>query len=124
MPELLNGRDQCVDLHCATALEVLQHRGLMRADAARAIDTPLDIDPEMHTETFSDRLCFEHHRARHCASAGIAADDVERAAGQRADRVEAEIAPQLQPDLVAYPLVDRRIEPGRRQDLGSPLYAP
>jgi hypothetical protein len=43
----LNRRAQCVDLHGATALEILEHRGLVRADAGRAVDTPLDIDAEI-----------------------------------------------------------------------------
>src|SRR5260221_1094595 len=85
--QFLNRGDQRVDLHCAMALEVLEHRGLMRADATRAIDPPLDIDPEMDAEALADRLSLEHHRPRHVARAGIRADDVERGTGQCADRI-------------------------------------
>ena len=37
---------QRVDLHWAAALQILQHRGLMRADLAAAVDAPLDIEEE------------------------------------------------------------------------------
>src|SRR5258708_16060785 len=121
--ELLDGSDQRVDLHRPAALEILQHRGLVRADARRPVDAPLDIDAAAHSEALTDRLRLDHHRARHLAGTGIGADDIERGTGQRADRVEGKIAPQLEPDLVADALADRRVEPGRDHDLGEPADA-
>ena len=40
----LNQPHQGVDLHGPLALEVLQHRCLVRANLARAVDAPFDIE--------------------------------------------------------------------------------
>src|SRR5258708_12141366 len=41
--------------------------------------------------------------------------------GQRRDRVEADIAPQLEPDLVADALEHRRLHAGRGEQRAKPL---
>src|ERR1700704_882745 len=51
---LLDHGDQRIDLHRAAALEVLQHRGFVRADLARTLDAPLDIDAEIDAKSFGD----------------------------------------------------------------------
>ena len=46
------------------------------------------------------------------AGPGVGRHHVEGGPGQRADRVEAEVAPKFEPDLVADPVQDRRLEAG------------
>ena len=68
------------------ALKILQHRGLVRADLARALDPALDIDAEPDALLVGDLFRFEHHGLRDRARARIGGDDVEGGVGQRADR--------------------------------------
>ena len=98
---LLHGGQQRVDLQRAALLQILQHRGAVRADTRRAVDAPLDIDAEMHADAAADLLGLQHHVAGEVARAGVGRDHVQRRLGQRRDRVEAEIAPELEPDVVA-----------------------
>ena len=85
--------------------------------AAGAGDAPVDVDREVDAERLADRLGLDHHGAGDGAGAGIGGDLVERAAGQRGDRVEGEVAPELDPDLVADVGADRRLEAGGDQRL-------
>src|SRR5690606_11556456 len=109
------------DLHGAAGFEVLEHGGAMRADLGRPIYAPLDVDPEARAEPVSDLLRLEHHGPGDGAGAGIGRHDVERAAGERAQGVEAEIAPELEPDLVADIIEDRRLEAGLRESRAQGL---
>jgi hypothetical protein len=72
----LNHRYQRVDLHRPSAFEILQHRGLVRADLARALDSSFDVDAELGAQAFRDRLGFRHDRPRQGARGRITADDV------------------------------------------------
>src|SRR5579871_6026225 len=49
---LLDHRDQRLDFHRPATLEILQHRGLVGADLARAFDAALDVDAEFDLEFF------------------------------------------------------------------------
>ena len=69
---------------------------------------------------FADRLRLEHHRPRERPRAVVGDDVLERAAGQRRDRVEGQIAPELQPDLAADVVAHRRLQAGRDHLLGKP----
>jgi hypothetical protein len=73
----------------------------MGSDPCRCVNAPLDIHPEMHADPAADFFGLLHHPARHHTGSRIGRDDVERRAGQRREGVEAEIAPQLEPDTVA-----------------------
>src|ERR1700687_1123686 len=90
--QLLHHTDQRLDLHRPAALQVLQHRHLVRPQCACAVDASLDIDTEVQTEAVADRFRFEHHRSTDRARSRIAADDIDRRQGQRAYRVEAHVA--------------------------------
>src|SRR6202040_3785601 len=74
----LDHRDQRVDLHRASAFQILQHRGLVRTDLARALDPPLDVDPEFDTEFLGNGLALQHDRLRQSARCRIRANHVER----------------------------------------------
>ena len=107
--------DQRVDLHRPAALEVLQHRGLVRADRRRRPSMRWSTSIGKRTPSaLGDRLRLQHHRAGQRARAGVGDDRVERGAGQRRDRVEGQVAPELDPDLVADVGADRRLA-GRRR---------
>ena len=110
--ELLNGGDEGIDLHRPAALEILQHRGLVGADLAGTFDAAVDVDREPDAELLADRLGLDHHGAGDGAGAGILDDLDKRAAGQRRDRVEGEVAPQLDPDVAADIGADRGLEAG------------
>jgi hypothetical protein len=81
-------------------------------------------DAEMHADAAGDLLRLTHHVAGDAPGAGIGGDHVEGRVGERRDRVEAEVAPQLQPDVVANLGVDARLEAARREGVvkgGEPL---
>jgi hypothetical protein len=73
-PHFPNHGHQRVDFHRAAALEILQHRGLVSADLAGAVDSPLDVDAEPDAEGLGDRLRFQHDCFRQRARRGIRAD--------------------------------------------------
>src|SRR5882757_10846357 len=58
--KLLDGGDERIDLHRATAFEVLQHRRLVLADIAGALDAAVDRDRKAHAEALTNRLRFQH----------------------------------------------------------------
>ena len=60
-----------------------------------------------------------HDLAHQARRIGVAHQLLERAAGQRADRVERDVAEQLHPDLVTEARGDRAAEAGRDQGLGN-----
>ena len=65
-------------------------------------------------------LRLRHHRAAQRARVRrLPAIDVEGRHGQRADRIEAHVAPELEPDLVADVLADRRFEPAGDQHVAA-----
>ena len=72
--ELLHRGEHRIELEWATAFQILQHRGAMRADARRAVDAPLDVDAEMHADAAADAFGLKHHVARQRACAGIGRD--------------------------------------------------
>ena len=55
-------------------------------------------------------LRFNHHAARDRAGAQISAEDIQRRVGERRDRVEREVTPELDPDFVAETRSDRSPE--------------
>ena len=64
---LLHHGHERVDLHRAAALEILQHRGLVRADLAGALDAALDVDAEFDAEAFRRSPCVSTMIARDSA---------------------------------------------------------
>ena len=61
LAEFLDDADERIDLHGPAALEVLEHRRLVRAHSAGTVDTSLDIDPEVDVQLIGDGFRFEHH---------------------------------------------------------------
>ena len=111
--------EQRVDLGRAAVLDVLQHRGLVRADALGAGDALVDAETEADAERFADGLRFPHHRRRERAGRREAADVLERRMAERADRIEGQIAPELRPDFGAHVGERRRLEARSREELGQ-----
>ena len=111
--------EQRVDLGRAAVLDVLQHRGLVRADALGAGDALVDAETEADAERFADGLRFAHHRRSERAGRREAADVLERRMAQRAHGIEGEIAPELHPDFGAHVAERRRLEACSREELGQ-----
>ncbi len=94
----------------------------MGTDIGRSVDTLLDIDTEIDAKLFPDVLRLEHHHARHAARARVCGNDIQRGLGQGADRIEAQVAPQLDPDLVTN-ISHRRLQSRIDHCLGQRLHA-
>ena len=92
----------------------------MRAHRRAAVDAAVDVDGKPHPQRLGDRLRLQHHVPGDLADAGIGAECVERGEGQRRDRVERQVPPQLHPDLVADAWPHRRPEAGRGQRRREP----
>ena len=97
----LHRREQRVDLQRTAAFQILQHRGAMRTDARGAIDAVVDVDAERRTKSVAIFFASSHHVSGRGARVGLCRDNIERRVRERGDRVEAEIAPELEPDVVA-----------------------
>ena len=117
--ELDHRAEQGVDLGCPAVLDVLQHRGLVRADGLGAGDALFDCEAKADAERFANGLGFPHHRRGKRPRRRKAADVLERRAGERAQRIEGQVAPELHPDLGADVAQDRRFEPRPREELGE-----
>ena len=66
-----------------------------------------------------DRFRLGHQLAHDLRHLGMARQFLERAAGQRADRIERDVAEQLDPDLMTEPRRDRAAEAGGDQRFGN-----
>ena len=96
----------------------------MRPHIRAALDAAVDIDGEFHAQLFGNRLRLEHHVPRHLARARIGAEHIQRRMGQRGDRVEGQVAPELDPDLIAELGPHRRLQaPPRRAPWTAPMRA-
>ena len=91
----------------------------MRAHRAAALDSLIHANGEFHPKFFRHRLGFEHHGADDGAGAIIAHHVFQRGQGEGRDRVEGEIAPELDPYLIANPRPHRRLEPRRDEAFGQ-----
>ena len=110
--ELDHRADQRVDLRLAAGLDVLQHRGLVLAHLLGAGDALVERHAERRRRACGPPPAPRSSSPRPArASAGTGrCRPAWRAPG--ADRVEREVAPQLEPDLGADVLQHRRLEPG------------
>jgi hypothetical protein len=115
--------DQGVQLQRPAVLDVLEHRRLVLADPLGARDAALERHAEAGAELLADRLGLGHHRGGQRAARGEPADAGQCGVRQGADRVEAQVAPQLEPDLGADVLEHRRLEPGLLEQFGERLDA-
>ena len=114
---------QRVDLQGAAGLQVLQHARLVRPHPPRHGDAFLDGHAEASPERLAHGPPLSHHLRHDGVRARVASDLLQRRAGERADRVEAQVAPQLDPDLIADIAVHRRPNAGRLEQAGQPPYA-
>src|SRR5579871_215820 len=99
--QLDHGAQERVGLELTPRLDVLQHRGLVMTDALGAGDALLDRHAEGDSELLRNALRLAHHVTGELPGERVLTDPGERGARQGADRVESEVAPQLQPDLRA-----------------------
>ncbi len=97
--ELDDGADDRVELHRTPRFVVLQHRRLVRPDLFRASHALLNGDRELDVQLRGDRFGLGHDFPDDVRHFGMPHQFFERAAGQRANRVEGDVAEQLHPDL-------------------------
>ena len=90
----------------------------MGADCRGSVQAPVRRDHEAHTEPLPDRLSLRHHRPGNGARLSVGGDHVEGGEREGAYRVERQVAPQLQPDLISDG-AHRRLEPGCGQRLAE-----
>ena len=109
--ELLNDGNKGIDLQRAAALQILQHRHLVADCRAGSREPPIHhLQWNLDSERFIDRPRLEHHCLTERSQRGLGGDAVQRGAGQRTDRIEADVAPELEPDVPADIRAYRRIE--------------
>src|SRR3984885_2387244 len=127
IPQFLDGGHQRVDLQWAAPLQILQHGHLVPDQGCGDGQPALHhVGRYLHAERLVHRLGLEHHGFAQLPQRGIADDAVQSDAGQHADRIETNIAPQLEPkvptDIVAYGRVETRLgeHPGKLQHAARP----
>ena len=117
LAQLDDRADDGFELHRPAGLEVLQHRRLVRAHLLRAGHPLIDRDRQLDAEPRRHRLGFHHQLAHQPRDVRMARQLLERSAGQRADRIERDVAQQLHPDLMA----ESRASPGSESPQRSAL---
>ena len=123
LAQLDHRADQRVDFDRATRFHVLQRRGLVLADFRRAFDALFQRHAKGDAELFGDRLRLAHHVGGKLARRRLLADVDQRRVGERADRIEAHVAPQLEPDFRADVVEHRRFQPRADERLRHALDA-
>ena len=111
-PEFDHRTNERIRLDHSPCFDVLEHRRLMSANSFRTGDALFQRNAEANSKRFANGLSLPHHirgeRARRPEFANI----LQRRMRQRADRIEARIAPEFRPYLGAYLVNDRRLESG------------
>src|SRR6202051_286741 len=84
------------------------------------------VNPPLHhlfrngeTERCCYRLGFGHHGLAQGSQAALGSEAIEGREGKGADRVEADVAPELEPDVPADGVADRRIKAGGNQGIAQ-----
>src|SRR5579863_9226801 len=98
----LDGGDECIDLQGSASLKILQHRNFVADDRTGCVQPPLHhVRRDRNTERFRDSPCLSHHGLAQGAEAGLGGDAIQRRQGKGADRIETDVAPELEPDIPA-----------------------
>src|SRR5271166_2000945 len=105
-----DGADECVELEGAAVLDVLKHGSLVLANPKGAGDPPLQRYPEVDAELLADHLRLLHHPGRQVPGWRELANVDQGRVAKRTDRIEADVAPELEPDLGADVADHRRFE--------------
>jgi hypothetical protein len=91
----------------------------VRPDLLRARHALLNRDRERDVQLRGDRFGLRHHLSNDFRHFRMAHQIFERPTGQRADRVEGDVAEQLHPDFVPEPGRHRRAQASRDQRFGE-----
>src|SRR5260370_6416232 len=73
-------------------------------------DTLFQAHAKRDAQLMSNRLCLGHHRRRKLTGRWILTNVQERGTGECTDGIEGQVAPELEPDLRANVVEDRRLE--------------
>src|SRR3546814_8305611 len=95
----------------------LQAWGFLRAQRRGGLEARVDGVAEGDTQLLGDLLRLRHHGGGELAGLRKGADVFQSRMGERADRVEGEVAPGLQPDLRADVVEHPRAEAGLDQQV-------
>ena len=82
----------------------------MSANILTPTDARLDVDGKLHSELPGHRFRLRHHVAQHFVSGFVARHLLERRQRQDAHRVERQVAPELQPNVVSNAIAHRCFE--------------
>src|SRR5271157_1928724 len=121
--QLHDGADERVELEGAAVLDVLKHGSLVLANPLCAGNPPFQRDPEMDAELLADHLRFLHHPGRQFPARRELANVDQGRVAKRTDRIEADVAPELEPDLGADVADHRRLESRLAEKLRDHLYS-
>ena len=99
LPEFAHHAHQRIDLQRFARLDILQHRGLESAEFARHGVPVLGLLRDRQTDLLANGLGFQHHGRDKAEHQLVAQDAVGGGARQCADRVDGQVAPQLEPDV-------------------------
>src|SRR5205823_9498477 len=104
--QLDDGPAHAVELQRLAHLQVLQHRGLVVADADSRLQPPLERYRKLDFEGCGNGRALLEDRAYELDHLRQGAQLAERGSGQGGHRVEGDVPDQLQPDVVANSLLD------------------
>src|SRR5579863_2948419 len=92
----------------------------MTDDGTGCVQSPLHhLFWNVQTERYRYRLSFGHHGFAQGAQTRLGGDAIQGREGQGADRIEADVAPQFEPDAPADGVADRNFESGRDQSIAQ-----
>ena len=91
----------------------------MLPDGPAALDALLDADFEVNAKLLANRLGLGHHGRNQVARGRVSAQVLKRGMRERADRVETEVAPKLEPDFRADVARDRCFQTRRPERTGN-----
>ena len=113
--------DDAVEFDGPAGLDILQHRGLDRAELARLRHALFGLHGKVQPERVADAKRLHHHRREQACHVRVVKHQVGGDAGQHRHRVEADVAEQLHPDvapdIVRRSSLETRSHQGFREDL-------
>ena len=112
LAQLPDRRHQRVELDGLAGFHILQHRRLERAELARDGVAIFGLLVDGDAQALTDLFRFDHYTGDKAAHQVVVHDQVRRGTGERADRVDRHVAPELEPDVFLNLAGHRRFKAG------------